>query len=72
MGNIARGFGVVLKGFVILVILAGVVTIVGAGVGLVWEFLCRVVPLVLVGALALGAVIGVLWLIGYIARKIGG
>lgn len=72
VSNIIRGLCVVLSGIVILAILAGVVTIVSAGVGLVWEFCCRVVPLVLVGALALGAVLGVLWLIGFVARKIGG
>jgi len=70
MNDIVRGLGIVLAGIVILAILIGVVTIIGAGVGIVWVFLCRVVPLVLVGGLAIGAVVGVLWLIGFIARKI--
>jgi len=69
---IVRGLGIVLAGIVILAFLAGAVTIIGASVGLVWEFCCRVVPLVLVGALVLCVVLDVLWLIGFIARKIGG
>jgi len=71
MNDIVRGLGIVLAGIVILAILVGVTTIIGAGVGLVWVFLCRVVPLVLVVGLAIGAVVGVLWLIGFIARKVG-
>lgn len=72
MNDIVRGLGVVLKGIAILAILVAAVTVIGAGVGLAWVFLCRVVPLVIVGALAVGAVVGVLWLIGFIARKVGG
>ena len=49
-----------------------VLTLVGAVVGLVWEFLCRVVPLVLFCAVVLAAVVGVLWLIGRVARALGG
>ena len=71
MNDIVRGLGVVLKGIAILAILVAAVTVIGAGVGLAWEFLCRVVPLVLAGALAIGAVVGGLWLIGFIARKVG-
>lgn len=41
-------------------------------VGLAWEFLCRVVPIVLVCAAVLVAVVGVLWLIGRVARMVGG
>ena len=41
-------------------------------VGLAWEFLCRVVPIVLVCAAVLVAVVGVLWLIGRVARVVGG
>ena len=57
-----------------IVLVAGLaaLTLVGAVVGLVWEFLCRVVPIVLVCAVALAAVVGVLWLIGRVARALGG
>ena len=57
-----------------IVLVAGLVvlTLVGAVVGLAWEFLCRVVPIVLVCAVALAAVVGVLWLIGRVARMVGG
>ena len=41
-------------------------------VGLAWEFLCRVVPIVLFCAVGLVAVVGVLWLIGRVARALGG
>ena len=41
-------------------------------VGLAWECLCRVVPIVLVCAAVLVAVVGVLWLIGRVARMVGG
>ena len=47
-------------------------TIVGAVVGLAWEFLCRVVPIVLVCAVVLAAVVGGLWLIGRVARALRG
>ena len=47
-------------------------TLVGAVVGLAWEFLCRVVPIVLFCAVVLEAVVGVLWLIGRMARALGG
>lgn len=72
MNDIVSGLSVVLNGIAFLAILAAVVTVIGAGVGLAWEFLYRVVPLVLVGALLIGAVVCVLWLIGFIARKVGG
>ena len=57
-----------------IVLVAGLVvlTLVGAVVGLAWEFLCRVVPIVLVCAVALAAIVGVVWLIGRVARAIGG
>ena len=57
-----------------VVLLVGLValTIVGAVVGLAWEFLCRVVPIVLFCAVALAAVVVVLWLIGRVARMVGG
>ena len=41
-------------------------------VGLAREFLCRVVPIVLVCAAVLVAVVGGLWLIGRVARALGG
>ena len=57
-----------------IVLVAGLValTIVGAVVGLAWEFLCRIVPIVLVCAVVLAAIVGVLWLIGRVARALGG
>ena len=59
---------------VAIVLVAGLaaLTLVGAVVGLVWEFLCRAVPIVLVCVAVLVAVVGVLWLIGRVARAIGG
>ena len=36
------------------------------------EWLCRVVPIVLVCAVVLAAVVGGLWLIGRVARLLGG
>lgn len=56
---------------IVLVVGLVVLTLVGAVVGLVWEFLCRVVPIVLVCAVALAAVVGVVWLIGRVARALG-
>ena len=57
-----------------IVLVAGLVvlTLVGAVVGLVWEFSCRVVPIVLVCAVALAVVVGMVWLIGRVARALGG
>ena len=57
-----------------IVLVSGLValTLVGAVVGLAWEFLCRVVPIVLFCAVALAAIVGVLWLIGRVARALGG
>lgn len=72
MNDIVRGLSIVLKGIAFLAILVAVVTVIGAGVGLAWEFLYRVVPLLIVGVLAVGAVVGILWLVGFIARKISG
>ena len=57
---------------VILAVGLVAVTLVGAVVGLAWEFLCRVVPIVLVCAAVLVAVVGGLWLIGRVARSLGG
>ena len=57
---------------VILAVGLVAVTLVGAVVGLAWEFLCRVVPIVLVCAAVLVAVVGGLWLIGRVARALGG
>ena len=57
----------------VLILVVGLValTLVGAVVGLAWEFLCRVVPIVLFCAVVLAAVVGVLWLIGRVARALG-
>ena len=57
---------------IVLVVGLVAVTLVGAVVGLAWEFLCRVVPIVLVCAAVLVAVVGVLWLIGRVSRMVGG
>ena len=63
---------IVLIAAVVLLVGLVAVTLVGAVVGLAWEFLCRVVPIVLFCAVALAAVVGVLWLIGRVARMVGG
>ena len=47
-------------------------TLVGAVVGLTWEFLCRVVPIVLFCAAVMAVVVGGLWLIGRVVRALGG
>ena len=72
MNDIRRGVKVVV--IAVLVLVAGLValTLVGAVVGLAWELLCRVVPIVLVCAVVLAAVVGGLWLIGRVARAVGG
>ena len=57
---------------IILVVGLVALTLVGAVGGLAWEFLCRVVPIALVCAVVLAAVVGVLWLIGRVARLLGG
>ena len=63
---------VVVIAAIVLVVGLVAVTLVGAVVGLAWEFLCRVVPIVLVCAAVLVAVVGGLWLIGRVARALGG
>ena len=57
-----------------LVLVAGLaaLTLVGAVVGLAWEFCCRVLPLALAGAVVLAVVVGGVWLIGRVARALGG
>ena len=72
MNDIQRGVKVVVIAVLGLVVGLVALTIVGAVVGLAWEFLCRVVPIVLVCAAVLVAVVGVLWLIGRVARMVGG
>ena len=72
MNDILRGLKILLIAAVVLLVGLVAVTLVGAVVGLAWEFLCRVVPIVLFCAVALAAVVGVLWLIGRVARAIGG
>ena len=72
MNDILRGLKILLIAAVILAVGLVAVTLVGAVVGLAWEFLCRVVPIVLFCAVALAAVVGVLWLIGRVARMVGG
>ena len=72
MNDILRGLKILLIAAVVLLVGLVAVTLVGAVVGLAWEFLCRVVPIVLFCAVALAAVVGVLWLIGRVARMVGG
>ena len=72
MNDIQRGVKVVVIAAIVLVAGLVVLTLVGAVIGLVWEFSCRVVPIVLVCAVALAAVVGVVWLIGRVARAQGG
>ena len=57
---------------IVLVVGLVALTLVGAVVGLAWEFLCRVVPIVLFCVVVLAAVVGVLWLIGRVARLLSG
>ena len=72
MNDIQRGVKVVVVAAIILVVGLVALTLVGAVVGLAWEFLRRVVPIVLFCAVVLAAVVGVLWLIGRVARALGG
>ena len=72
MNDILRGLKILLIAAVVLLVGLVALTIVGAVVGLAWEFLCRVVPIVLVCAVALAVVVGVVWLIGRVARALGG
>ena len=72
MNDILRGLKILLIAAVVLLVGLVALTLVGAVVGLAWEFSCRVVPIVLVCAAVLVAVVGVLWLIGRVARALGG
>ena len=72
MNDILRRLKILLIAAVVMLVGLVALTIIGAVVGLAWEFLCRVVPIVLVCAVALAAVVGVLWLIGRVARMVGG
>ena len=72
MNDIQRGVKVVVIAAIVLMVGLVALTLVGAVVGLAWEFLCRVVPIVLFCAVVLAAIVGVLWLIGRVARLLGG
>lgn len=72
MNDIQRGLKILLVAAVVLAVGLGALTLVGAVVGLAWEFLCRVVPIVLFCGVVLAAVVGGLWLIGRVARALGG
>ena len=72
MNDIQRGLKILLGTAIVLVAGLVALTLVGAVVGLVWEFLCRVVPIVLFCVVVLAAIVGVLWLIGRVARMVGG
>lgn len=72
MNDIQRGLKILLGTAIVLVAGLVALTLVGAVVGLVWEFLCRVVPIVLFCVVVLAAIVGVVWLIGRVARAIGG
>ena len=72
MNDIQRGVKVVVIAAIVLMVGLVALTLVGAVVGLAWEFLCRVMPIVLFCAVVLAAIVGVLWLIGRVARLLGG
>ena len=72
MNDIQRGLKILLGTAIVLVAGLVALTLVGAVVGLVWEFLCRVVPIVLFCVVVLAAIVGVVWLIGRVARALGG
>ena len=72
MNDIQRGVKVVVIAVLVLGAALVALMLVGAVVGLAWEFLCRMVPIVLFCAVVLAAVVGVLWLIGRVARLLGG
>ena len=72
MNDILRGLKILLIAAVILAVGLAALTLVGAVVYLAWEFLCRVVPIVLFCVVVLAAIVGVVWLIGRVARAIGG
>lgn len=72
MNDIQRGLKILLIAAVVLVAGLVALTLFGAVVGLAWEFLCRVVPIVLFCAVVLAAVVGVLWLIGRVVRALNG
>ena len=59
MNDIQRGVKVVVVAAIILAVGLVALTLVGAVVGLAWEFLCRVMPIVLFCAVVLAAVVGV-------------
>ena len=71
MNDIKRGLKILVIAVLVLGAGLGALTLVGAVVGLAWEFLCRVMPIVLVCAVVLAAVVGVLWLIGRVALALG-
>lgn len=71
MKDILRGLKILLVAAAVLAVGLVALTLVGAVVGLAWEFMCRVVPIVLVCAVVLAAVVGVVWLIGRVARALG-
>lgn len=72
MDDIRRGLKILAVAAVVLIVGLVALTIVGAVIGLTWEFLRRVVPIVLFCAVVLAAVVGGLWLIGRVARMLGG
>ena len=72
MNDILRGLKILLVTAVGLAVVVLAVTAVWAVVGLAWEFCCRVLPLALAGVVVLVGVVGVLWLIGRVARALGG
>ena len=72
MKDILRGLLVLLTLFVVLAIGIGIMTLIGACVGLAWNLLCRAVPIALVCVIVLGGIIGIVWLIGRVARMVCG
>jgi len=67
MDDILRGLKIVLVVAAAMAVLSGLVTVIVAGVGLVLSVICRLVPILLAAVF----VVGVLWLIGRIARALG-
>lgn len=57
---------------VVMIAGLGALTLAGAVVGLAWEFLCRAIPIVLFCVVVLALIVGGLWLVGRVARMLGG
>lgn len=67
MNDILRGLKIVLAAAAVLAVLSGLVTVIVAGLGVLFALVCRLVPILL----SLALVVGVLWLIGRMTRRWG-